>query len=200
MMAMQKLTRQSKRLTIRPLELKDYKTWRHCHTTMLPKRNKRDRTNKTLQDVSLSKFKRILSSQKRLRAEDRFYDLGVFENSSGKLIGTVAIMDVLRGLGQSAYLGYFINNTHWGLGYGKEAARLAIDIAFWDVKLHRIEAGIEPTNRRSILLARSLGLRKEGLKKQAVFLRGRWNDLVMYSATCEEFGFKWKGIPQTRPR
>lgn len=75
-----------------------------------------------------------------------------------------------------------------------------IDIAFRDVKLHRVEAGIEPTNRRSILLARSIGLRKEGLKKRAVFLRGMWNDLVMYSATCEDFGYKWQGIPQTRPR
>jgi ribosomal-protein-alanine N-acetyltransferase len=109
-------------------------------------------------------------------------------------------MDVLRGLGQTAYLGYFINNPFWGKGYGKEAARAAIDIAFRDVKLHRIEAGIEPRNRRSIFLARSLGLRKEGLKKRAVFLRGKWNDLIMYSATCEEFGFKWKGVPKTRPR
>ncbi len=42
--------------------------------------------------------------------------------------------------------------------------------------------------------------RKEGLKKRAVFLRGKWVDLVIYSATCEEFGVKWKGVPKTRPR
>ena len=109
-------------------------------------------------------------------------------------------MDVLRGVGQSAYLGYFISNRFWGRGFGKEAVLAMIDIAFRDIKLHRIEAGIEPSNRRSILLVRSIGLRKEGLKRRAVFLRGYWNDLVMYSATCEEFGIKWKGLPKTRPR
>ena len=49
-------------------------------------------------------------------------------------------------------------------------------------------------------LARSAGLRKEGLKKRAAFLRGKWIDLVVYAGTCEEFGFSWKGVAQTRLR
>ena len=167
---------------------------------MAPQKNKWDRKNKSAAEVTRSEFNCILASQAKLRANDRFYDLAIFETKTRKLVGTVAIMDILRGLGQSAYLGYFMNNLFWGKGYGKEATLAAIDIAFKDLRLHRIEAGIEPSNRRSILLARSLGLRKEGLKKRAVFLRGGWVDLVMYSATCEEFGIRWKGTPQTRPR
>ena len=150
--------------------------------------------------MSKANFQKILKSQKKLRDQDQFFDLAVFEKSSGKMVGTVAVMDVLRGLGQTAYLGYFIHNKFWGRGYGKEATLAMVDIAFRDIRLHRIEAGIEPTNRRSIMLARSIGLRKEGLKKRAIYLRGKWNDLVMYSATCEEFGVKWKGTPKTRPR
>ena len=78
--------------------------------------------------------------------------------------------------------------------FHREAVRAAIDIAFHDLKLHRVEAGVEPRNRRSILLARSLGLRKEGLKKRAVQLRANtWVDLVVYAATSEDFGSKWRG-------
>lgn len=193
------LIRKTKRLVIRPLKLSDYSFWKTAFTTMLPQKNKWDRTNKLETDVSRNKFRELLKSQKKLREQDKFFDLAVFEKA-GALVGTVAVMDVLRGLSHSAFLGYFINNNYWGMGYGKEAALAMIDIGFRDLKLHRLEAGIEPTNRRSILMARSIGLRKEGLKKRVVYLRGKWNDLSMYSATCEEFGFKWKGIPKTRPR
>lgn len=197
---MKLLFRTTKRLTIRPLESGDYLAWKMANTSRPPKKNKWDRENKNPEQVSRASFIKVIASQKKLRKEDKFFDLAVFENASGKLIGAVSVMDVLRGPGQSAYLGYSIENLYWGQGFGKEAVRAIIDIAFKDLVLHRIEAGIEPTNRRSILLARALGLRKEGLKKRAVFLRGQWTDLVMYSATCEEFGFKWKRGQQTRLR
>lgn len=195
---MPKLIRRTKRLEIRPLRLSDYEAWKIANSTRMPPRNIWDRANR--EDVSMGAFRKILKSQKENRVADRFYDLAVFERSSGCMVGSVSAMDVLRGLGQSAYLGYFLDNLFWGRGYGKEMVKAMIDIAFRDLKLHRIEAGIEPRNRRSIMLARSLGLRKEGLKRRAVFLRGKWIDLVMYSATCEEFGFKWKAKVEARLR
>ncbi len=178
------LYRKTKDLIIRPLQLADYANWKTANTTMLPSKNRWDRKNKTPAEASLKNFKKIIKSQKNLRDQDKFYDLSVFEKKTGNHVGTVAAMDVLRGLGQSAYLGYFINNQFWGKGYGKQAVLALIDIAFKDLKLHRLEAGIEPTNRRSIFLA----------------LNNTWVDLVMYSATCEEFGFKWTFKPQTRLR
>jgi len=77
--------------------------------------------------------------------------------------------------------------------------RALIDIGFRDLRLHRLEAGIEPGNRRSILLARSLGLRKEGLKRRAVFLRDTWVDLGIYAVTCEDVGIPWKGTAKPQP-
>ncbi len=192
--------RRTSRLVIRPLERGDYSAWKTAWSTMLPAQNAWDRSNRTAEALTRAAFSQVLKSSRTLRFEDRFYDFGVFLASTGELIGMVSAMDVLRGLSQSAYLGYSLFNRHWGQGYGKEAVRAMIDIAFRDLNLHRLEAGIEPRNRRSILLARSLKLRKEGLKRRAVFLKGRWVDLVMYSITSEELGIEWKGKAQTRPR
>jgi [ribosomal protein S5]-alanine N-acetyltransferase len=197
---MKHLIRRTKRLIVRPLKISDYKVWKIGLTTMHPAKNRWDQGNWPDKEVTLTKFKKILKSQKENRNEDRFYSLAVFEKASGQHVGSVSIMDVNRGLGQSAFLGYFINNRFWGKGYGKEATQAGIDIGFRDLKLHRLEAGVEPANRRSILLARSLGLRKEGLKKRAVFIRGQWQDLVVYCATCEEFGIKWRGIARRSSR
>jgi ribosomal-protein-alanine N-acetyltransferase len=197
---MQKLMRKTKRLLLRPLEIGDYQAWVDANSTLPAARNIWDRGSKPLSDLSLVKFRKVLRAQKQARKSDTFHDLVAIERSSGKIIGTLSIMGVQRGLAQSAYIGYSIYNLYWGKGFGKEAVSALIEIAFRQASLHRVEAGIEPTNRRSILLARSLGLRKEGLKKRAVFLRGTWVDLVMYSATCEEFGVKWKGAVESRLR
>ncbi len=198
---MKRLERKTKRLVVRPLRAADYAAWREASLARGAARNRWDRAAKTEADLTRAKFAEYLRKQRDLRERDAFYDFGVFERATGAWVGTTSVMDVLRSVSQTAFLAYFINNPHWGKGYGKEAAAAAIDIAFRDLKLHRVEAGVEPTNRRSILLARSLGLRKEGLKKRIVFLRGRWNDLVMYSATCEDFGIKWAGEAKpTNPR
>lgn len=195
-----KLERKTRRLIVRVLAQEDYRAWREAYLSILEPRNRWDRGSRSPDQLTPKRFREVLASQAKLRGSDQFFDLGVFHKATGALLGMVSLMDLQRGLGQSAYLGYTIFNRHWGQGYGKESVRAAIDIGFRDLGLHRVEAGIEPGNRRSILLARSLGLRKEGLKKRAVFLKGRWVDLVMYSATTEDFGIRWKGNAETRPR
>jgi RimJ/RimL family protein N-acetyltransferase len=48
-------------------------------------------------------------------------------------------------------------------------------------------------NRRSILLVRKLELRKEGRNKRAIYINEKWLDLVVFSATCDEFGVHCSG-------
>jgi hypothetical protein len=72
-----------------------------------------------------------------------------------------------------------------------KAVRAAIDIGFRDLNLHRIEAGVEPGNIRSIRLARKMKMRREGLKKRAIYLRGRWVDLIVYTLTSEDLGYRF---------
>lgn len=195
-----KLLRKTSRLTIRPLQLSDYAAWKVAYSTMQPPLNQWDRKNKPPAELTLPKFKTLLTSQKSNRSDDKFYDCAVFETATRKLIGVVSVMDVLRGVGHSAYLGYAIFNQYWGLGFGSEAVVAMIEIAFEDLDLHRLEAGIEPSNKKSLELARSIGLRKEGLKKRAVFLNGDWVDLVIYAVTSEDRGIEWRGKPAVRLR
>lgn len=153
-------------------------------------KNKWDNGPKSDAELTKEYFKKILNAQKDRRNNDQFYDLAVF-NLEGSLVGNVALMEVARGISHTAYLGYTISNNYWRLGYGKEAVRAIIDIGFKDIKLHRIEAGIEPGNIRSVKLAKSLGMRREGLKKKAIFLKGKWVDLIMYTLTTEDVGIKF---------
>lgn len=192
------LERRTKHLILRPLCLADYEAWHLAHTTILPAQNEWDRGQRAPEDVTLAKYKKLLSQRKKNCDTDYFYELGVFEKKSGALVGGVSAMNVVRGIAHAAYLGYSIFNPYWGRGYGKESVLAFFDIAFRDLKLHRLEAGVEPRNRRSIFLAHALKLRKEGLKRRAIYLRKAWQDLLIYSITCEELGIRWNGVAKSR--
>ena len=173
-----KLKRSTKRLTIRPYNLKDFKFWKEAYSTLpLKKKNAWALARKEESELTLEKFKWMLKKQKENIVDESFYNFGIFLRD-GTLIGNVSLMDVSRKVFQNAYLGYGIFNQYWGKDYGKEAVLATIDIAFRDLNLHRIEAGIDPTNKRSIALARSIGLRREGLSLRRLFLRNEWLDLV----------------------
>lgn len=138
-------------------------------------------------ELTLAKYKKTLRQQKQLRDQDKFYNFGVFRKDDGVYVGMVTLMDVSRAIFQNAYLGYRIFNTYWGHGYATEACRGAIEIAFKDLKLHRVEAGIEPSNKISIKVAKKLGLRKEGLSLRRLNVRGKWKDILIYAGTREDF-------------
>lgn len=192
------LNRKTKRLRIRPLELRDFEVWKRTHLSMLPERNTWDRGPRPEKELTKAEFRKLLSVQKKHRQKDYFFDFAIFD-SKGNWVGLVALMEISRGLSHTAFLGYRMFNNFWGLGYGKEAVRAGLDIGFRDLKLHRIEAGIEPGNTRSLRLARSLRMRREGVKKRALYLREKWVDLVMYTLTTEDVGIKFD-TSQLRPR
>lgn len=68
---------------------------------------------KSIEELTKEKFKIILENQLDRRNKDTFYDLGVFLND-GTLVGGVSIMEVARGISQTAFLGYRIFNPYWG--------------------------------------------------------------------------------------
>lgn len=188
-----KIKKTTQRLVLRPLELKDYTRWVEAYSTMLEPQNDWDETNWDDSELTLAKFKALLKQQDQQRKNDAAYAWGVFRKDDGTLIGEIALMDLSRAVFQNAYLGYRIYNPYWGQGFAGEACRAIVDLAFTQLKLHRLEAGISKDNRRSLRMVKSLGFRKEGLSKRRLLINGVWTDLVIYAATSEDFGFRFRG-------
>lgn len=177
----------TKRLILRPLEETDFENWVQAHSCLLPPQNEWDETNWNETELSKKKFKELLKIQKQQRTQDHFYEFGIFHKDDGILLGTVSLMDISRGVFQNAYLGYRIFNIYWGNGYAQEACLGAMSIAFKKLHLHRVEAGIAPTNKRSLKTAKAIGLRKEGVSKRRLYVNKKWVDLLLYALTKEEF-------------
>ena len=63
-----------------------------------------------------------------------------------------------------------------GQGLMREGLQAAVRDAFRSLKLHRLEANIQPANAASIALVRACGFSKEGYSPRYLKIGGRWRD------------------------
>ena len=111
------------------------------------------------------------------RVERHDHDgLLVIDKASDAIAGCININNIIRGTFLSATLGYYVTAAFAGRGYMREGLALAVEHAFRNLGLHRLEANIQPENQRSIELVRHCGFRKEGLSPQYLFIAGAWRD------------------------
>ena len=105
----------------------------------------------------------------------------------GELAGVVNVSEIVRGLFQSAYLGFYALAPHAGRGHMRAGLALVIAEAFRAHGLHRLEANVQPRNRRSIALVRGLGFRREGFSPRYLRIAGRWRDHERWALTLEDW-------------
>lgn len=104
-----------------------------------------------------------------------------------ELVGAINIEGIIRGFFQSASLGYYAFVPHAGKGLMREGLILAINHAFRELRLHRLEANVQPANRRSIDLVRSLGFEPEGFSPRFLKICGRWRDHERWALRAEDW-------------
>jgi ribosomal-protein-alanine N-acetyltransferase len=69
----------------------------------------------------------------------------------------------------------------------REGVRLAVHAAFRQLRLHRLEANIQPANARSIALVKSLGFQLEGYSPRYLKIGQRWRDHERWAILREAF-------------
>jgi len=106
----------------------------------------------------------------------------------GALAGMVTIDSIIRGRYQSASLSYAAFAPAAGRGYMSEGLALVLRYAFTELRLHRLEASIQPANEASLRLVRRQGFRKEGYSPDMLFIDGAWRDHERWAITREMTG------------
>jgi ribosomal-protein-alanine N-acetyltransferase len=103
------------------------------------------------------------------------------------ILGFFNLSHITRGSLQSAYLGYAVASKYAGQGYMREGLDLVVREAFLTLRLHRIEANIQPGNQASIALARGSGFHREGFSPRYLKIGGRWRDHERWAILDEDW-------------
>ncbi len=109
------------------------------------------------------------------------------------IIGFFNLSQIVRRSLQSAYLGYAAGKPYAGQGYMREGIELVLRHAFLDLRLHRIEANIQPGNHASIALARGAGFRREGFSPRYLKISGRWRDHERWAILADDWRRRAEG-------
>jgi len=104
----------------------------------------------------------------------------------GKLAGVINLNEVVRGIFQSAYLGYYGLAGAMGRGIMTSAVGLVVAEAFGPLGLHRVEANIQPGNERSRALVQRLGFRLEGFSPRYLRIAGEWRDHERWARLADD--------------
>lgn len=100
----------------------------------------------------------------------------VCKRGSDELVGVVNVTNVVLGAFRSGYLGYYVFSGFERQGLMQQGLRLVVRRAFAALKLHRLEANIQPANKASIALVKRCGFRLEGYSPRYLKINNRWQD------------------------
>ena len=129
------------------------------------------------------------------------YGFVVIHRATGGLVGVINLNNVVRAGFQSAALGYYAFAPYAGRGLMREGLRLVLQHAFRKLKLHRVEANIQPDNRASIALVKKCGFVREGFSRRFVKVSGRWKDHERWALLAEDFAARRRARQTTaQPR
>jgi ribosomal-protein-alanine N-acetyltransferase len=103
------------------------------------------------------------------------------------ILGFFNISQIVRRRLQSAYLGYAVGLPFAGQGYMREGLELVLRHAFVNLRLHRLEANIQPGNASSLALARGAGFQREGFSPRYLKIGGRWRDHERWAILVEDW-------------
>ncbi len=99
---------------------------------------------------------------------------------SPKMIGNIALWRLIKEH-YRAEIGYVLHPDQHGKGIMSEALAAVIDYAFNSMKLHSIEANINPDNVASQLLLEKHHFIREAYFKENFYYDGRFLDSAIYS-------------------
>lgn len=107
----------------------------------------------------------------------------VIEQATGAIAGVFNLNEIVRGVFQNAFLGFYAVKAYSGKGYMSAGLKLVLEKAFTELKLHRLEANIQPNNILSLLLVQRNGFRKEGYSQRYLQINGEWKDHERWAIT-----------------
>ncbi len=105
----------------------------------------------------------------------------IFRQADDALVGGITLGNIVRGAGQMATIGYWLDGALRGQGLMTEAVGRLSGYALQDMGLHRLQAGCLPENNASHRVLIKNGYEAEGIARGYIKIGGVWRDHLIFS-------------------
>jgi [ribosomal protein S5]-alanine N-acetyltransferase len=129
------------------------------------------------------------TAQRRVRDARRQFEAGSHvrfwlrwrHEERGPLIGAITLSGIELGPFRCARVGYSLDHECQGRGLMTEALAAVVKYAFDELRLHRLEASVIPSNERSVRVLERAGFVVEGYARKYLFINGQLRDHLLTS-------------------
>lgn len=112
---------------------------------------------------------------------------GIHKREDDSLIGLCMIAFIDR-YNKNCKIGISIGEkSEWGKGFGSEVIAEIVRYCFEDLDMNRIGAEIYAFNQRSMKLFEGAGFKREGIIRELVYKKGRFEDEYIYGILRSEW-------------
>ena len=112
-------------------------------------------------------------TQTRITGDNQALALAVEEQTTGRVIGEVVLV-YTSAVHRQGMIGWSIHPATQGRGYATEAAAELLRLGFDGLGLHRISADADLRNAPSIRVMDKLGMRREAVHIDSMWIKGEW--------------------------
>jgi ribosomal-protein-alanine N-acetyltransferase len=104
----------------------------------------------------------------------------VILSEDGRVAGRINLNNIVRGPFLSCSVGYWLDERATGRGLASRALAAMLDVAFFEVGLHRVEAGTLVDNVASQKVLERNGFIRFGLAPRYLHIAGEWRDHLLF--------------------
>ncbi|MFK7751899.1 MAG: GNAT family N-acetyltransferase [Sedimentitalea sp.] len=181
LLAKRKLKIETERLTLRPPQHSDFRTWaalrRDSQAFLTPWE-----PSWAVDHLSRKAFTNRVYWAQRSVSSGSAVPLFLLRRTDDVLLGAITLDNIRRGPAQAGTLGYWTGAAHARNGYMREAIGAMVHHAFTRLDLSRIEAACLPENTASRGLLENSGFKYEGVAQSYLQISGRWRTHVLYAS------------------
>lgn len=106
--------------------------------------------------------------------------MAVVDRETDRHIGNISLQNI-NWIDRNAEIAFLLGEKEFnGKGYMFEAGKILILHGFSQLNLHRIYCGTSSANIGMQRLAEKLGMKNEGIRKEAIYTNGSYHDIIEY--------------------
>jgi ribosomal-protein-alanine N-acetyltransferase len=142
--------------------------------------------NKVMKYMDTEKIQSLSETEKLIESIAETFKIGnginwgIVEISTNTLIGYFGFWRIEQKHCRGE-IGYALHPKYWGKGYMRETFQTMMKFGFKNLKLHSVEANVNPDNLDSIKLLENAGFKKEAYFRENFLFNGEFKDSVIYS-------------------